>query len=72
MPAHRGMQLPLIKRPLKSTPELQVNWFWAVLVGEGQRCPGFAQVLLSDEVGAEHADKHVGPDSGFGVVVDGS
>src|ERR1035437_8279954 len=27
---------------------------------------------VPDEVGGEHADEHVGPDPGFGVVVDGA
>ncbi len=39
-----------------------------VLVGEGQWLPGLAQV--PDEVGGEHADEHVRPHPGLGVVVD--
>src|SRR5712691_11856632 len=39
-----------------------------VVVGEGQRRPGFAQV--PGEVAGEHADQHVGADAVFQAVED--
>lgn len=39
-----------------------------VFVGEAERRPGLSEV--PDDVGGEHADEHVGSDTGFEVVVD--
>jgi hypothetical protein len=40
-----------------------------VLVGEGERCPGLAQV--PDQVAGEHADQHVGANAVLQPVPDG-
>ena len=46
----------------------RVAWRGRVLVGEGQRRPGLAQV--PGQVGGEHADQHVGLDAFFEPVED--
>jgi len=46
----------------------RVAAFGRLLVGEGQGCPGAAQV--PGEVGGEHADQHVPADPVFEPVVD--